>query len=230
MSKANCQNRLQRISANSPQQQPIARGAPRTVRSGAQKPKYGLLITGAVIIVIGSQAVKLANENYEAIRDSSGAGSAAGLGLAAIAVFLIGIFVTVIEVFKRLAAPDRAAESQYSAAVAKPVRSASNRARVISALVGFAFGTTAFFLVYLAAAAQFVETEAAEHFAIVFVPIALLLLLVSLFSGLVGLFVRGYSLGRVPVYFLFGGGLAFAAVRFFRINPLEWPQFLSLLQ
>ncbi len=83
---------------------------------------------------------------------------------------------------------------------------------------------------FLAAAARLVETEKAQLFASGGLVIGFLLMIVSALFGMVGLFLRGYALGRVPVYFLIGAGLTFAAVRVFGINMLEWQHFMVQLQ
>jgi len=230
MPNADFQDRLQRIGANSPIQQSMTRGAPQAGRTGMQKLNYGLIAVGAAIMVLGLQAVKYANENYEAIRDSNGIGAAAGLGLVGMVALLIGVIVMMRAVFKRRATLARADASQYSANVVQPVRKAPTGARVFFSLLGFAFGTIACLYMFMAAAARFVETETAYLFANGGVLIALFLALVSLLFGLVELFFRGYALGRVPVYFLFGGVLTFATVRIAGINMLEWQQFTTMLQ
>lgn len=230
MSNTDFQDCLRRISGNSPQQQQVARGAEHVGRSGPQKPNYVHAGVGGAIMALGIQAVKYTNENYEAIRESGAIGTLVGFGLGGMAAVLIGVFVIMRAVFKWRAAPATAAASQYSANVAPPVRKASTGARVFFSLLGFAFGTIACLYMFMAAAARFVETELAQDFSNGSALIALLLALVSLLFGLVGLFLRGYALWRVPIYFVFGGVLAFAAVRVAGINMLEWQQFIAKLQ
>lgn len=150
-----------------------------------------------------------------------------GLGLAGTGILLFGVFVMFRAVSDRFAAPDA---SQQSANVAQPVRQASNRAQVICSLFGLGLGTIASLYMFLAAAARLVETEKAQLFASGGLVIGFLLMIVSALFGMVGLFLRGYALGRVPVYFLIGAGLTFAAVRVFGINMLEWQHFMVQLQ
>lgn len=216
MSNADFQTRLQRISANAPQQQSIARDTPHKGQPRAQKPNYGLLALGGAVMVLGLQAVKYTNANYDAIRDSIGLGGAAGLGIATYAIFLTGIVVMARAVFKRRAA--------------QPMRKVSNRAKLLSSLFGFTLGTIACLLMFMTAAAKFVETEPAQLFSAGGALIAFLLLLLSILFGLVGLFFRRHALRRVPVYFFLGGGLTFATVRIAGINMLKWPQFIAMLQ
>ena len=181
-------------------------------------------------MTFGNHVVKFANVNYESIREDVGVNAAAGLGFAGAVIILFGVFMMFREIFKWWAAPARAVAPQQSAKVAQPVRGSSNRAKLICTLLGFAFGAIAMLYMFLGAAARFVETEKAELFSSGGVLIAALLVIVSSLIGIVGLFLRGYALGRVPVYFLIGAGLTFAAVRLFRINMLEWQQFTTTLQ
>jgi len=62
------------------------------------------------------------------------------------------------------------------------------------------------------------------------VLIAFISAVVSAFVGFVSLFARGYSLGRVPFYFVIGFARTFAAVQILRINLLGWPEFTAHLQ
>ena len=227
MSNSDFKERLQRIGANPTQQHPMI---PNAGRPRKRKPNLGLVGAGGAIMMIGIQVVKYANKNYEAIRDSSGFGTAAGLGLAGIAVFLLGIFVIIRGASKIHAAPDHADASQYSTNMAQPGRQPSNWARFFFSLLGFTLGTIACLYMFMAAAARFIETEKAEVFSAGAFLIAVVLAFVSLLFGLAGLFLRGYTLQRVPVYFLFGAVLTYATVRGFRINMLEWQQFMDYLK
>ena len=230
MSNADFQERLRRVGANSPQQQPIARSASRSGRPGLRKPNYGLVGAGGAVMMLGLQVVKYANANYEAIRDSSGVGTAAGLGLAGIAALLIGVFVMMRAAFKRASASVETTASRHSANAAKPVQRVSTGARVFFSLLGFALGMIACLYMFMASAARFVDTDTAQLFSNGGALIAIFLALLSLLFGLVGLFLRGYALWRVPVYFLVGGVLTFATVRVSGINMLEWQQFTASLQ
>jgi hypothetical protein len=230
VSDENFQDRLRRISANSQQQQPVAEGAGHVVRSKAPKPNYRLIGAGGAIMALGIQAVKFTNENYQSIKASSGAYAGLGLGLAGIVVFLVGIVVIVRGCSKMLAARTPASDLQYSASSAQAVRKPSKIARVFFSLLGLAFGTIACLYLFMAGAARFIETERAPAFVNGSVIIAIFLCLVSLLFGLVGLFLRGYALGRVPFYFLIGNMLTYVAVRAFKINMLEWKQLTDFLQ
>ncbi|WP_166418862.1 hypothetical protein [Cochlodiniinecator piscidefendens] len=226
MPNADFQDRLKNISANSPQQHPVTRGAPHTGHPGTLKPNIRHFVVGAAIMMIGRQVLKYANVNYETLRDGSGIEKAAGLGFAGTAIFVIGIIVMICSIFNKRTTPAKAAASQYSA----NVRLASAGTRVFFSLLGFIFGTISCLCMFTSAASRFVETEAAQHIEMVNLRIAFFLVFVSLLFGIVGFFLRGYALGRVPVYFLFGGVLTFATVRVTSVNMLEWQQFFGVLQ
>lgn len=221
MPKADFQDRLQRINANAPQHQPADPGVPKTEQARAQRTNYGLLVLGGAATALGFQAVKYTNRNFQTIGDSIGTGASAGLGVATYVVFLAGIVAMARAVLKRR--------------IAQPALKATKRVRLLFSFFGFALGTIACLLMFMSAAARFVETETAQIFSFGSGLTAFLLFLLSALFGLVGLFFRGYTLGRyalwrVPVYFLSGGALTFAAVRLARINMLEWPHFIAMLQ
>jgi hypothetical protein len=224
MSTADFQARLQRINANAPQQQPMVHGRLQANRAGAKKTNFGQLAVGAIAMSLGVQILKYPIKNYDAIRDGSGIGTAAGYGLAGTVVLLLSIFLIV------RAVPNRSKNSRYAANVELPVRQASNRAKLICSLLGFALGAIAFLYLYMAAASTGIETEKARIFAYGGLLIAAFLSTVAILIGMAGPFLRGYALGRVPVYFVIAAGLSFAAVRLFRVNILEWQQFTVLLQ
>lgn len=230
MSTANFQERLQRINAHAPQQQPMAQGSPQAMRTGARKLSVIQLVVGGLIMTFGNHVVKFAKVNYESIREDVGVNAAAGLGFAGAVIILFGVFMMFREIFKWWAAPARAVASQRSAIVAQPVRESSNRAKSICSLLGFCFGAIAMLNMFMSAAARFIETEKADLFLIGGLLIAALLVIVSSLIGMVGLFLRGYALGRVPVYFVIGAGLTITAVRLFKMNMLEWLQFTTILQ
>ena len=230
MSDENFQDRLRRISANSKHQQPMAEGTDHASRARPQKPNYRLVGAGGAIMVLGIQAVKFVNENYQSLKDSSGAYAGLGLGLAGIVVFLIGIVVIVRGCSRMLAANTSAPDSQYSASVAKAKRKPSKVAQVFFSLLGIVLGTVACLYMFMASAALLIETETAQVFSKGGFLIAGLLGLVSMLFGLISLFLRGYALGRVPFYFLISAILTFVIIRGFKIDTLSWLQSTALLQ
>ena len=226
MTNAGFQDRLQRLNANSPQQQSITRGVAHKERFRARKPNYRLMGLGGASIGLGVQVIKYTNENYQTIKDSSGIGTAAGLGVAGMVALLIGLILLI----RAIATPAKATTSECSSNMERPVRQTSTKARIVFSLLGFVLGAIACLYMFMSAAARLVETEAATTFSIGGFFIAGLLAFVSLLFGFTGLFFRGYALGRVPMYCLFGGMISFGSFRVLGINLLEWPEFITTLQ
>jgi len=83
---------------------------------------------------------------------------------------------------------------------------------------------------FAASATQFIGTEKGAVLMAWGLLIAFMSALVSALVGFVGLFARGYSLGRVPFYFVIGFAMTFAIVRILQINLFEWPAFTALLR
>ena len=219
MSNTEFRERLSRIGASSTQRQSMAGDAGVDVRSGPRRPNYLLVGAGGAIMVLGLQAVKFANQNYEAIRDANGPGLAAGVGLGGMVFLLFGVVVMM-----------RAAFGRRSRASARDLSTTERKGRILFSLLGFVFGAIASLSMFIRAAAKFIEGDNVQAFVSGSAVIALSAAFASLLLGLIGLFARGYALGRVPVYFLFGGVLTYAAVRILRVNLLEWPQFVTLVR
>lgn len=225
MPNSDFQDRLDRIRANS-QQRTSSQITGASGHSGARKMNRGALVAGALVTALGLQSVKFVNESYELIKADKGPGLAMGLGIAAIGAVFIGIIVMFRAVRPKLSA---SAQLQ-SAGPSAPVRQPSKLAQVIFSLLGFTLGTVASFYMFVSSAARLAETDRAQIIANGAVLIALVLTVVSLLIGLVGLFVSRYPLRRVPVFFLLGGMLLFSTFRAFRIHPVDWPQFMALMQ
>jgi hypothetical protein len=109
-------------------------------------------------------------------------------------------------------------------------RRASGLSRLVTSLLGAAMGVGTSACLFMAAAARFIETDQAQAFFGSAALVALLLAVVALTIGLVGLFVRGFSLGRVPFYFLVGAFFTWVAGYYLRLNLLGWPSFVNMLQ
>ena len=221
MSNNDFQERLERIRANAPHRTSVANG--RAVRQG---PNYGRVLVGGFLMAVGVQALKLTNRNYEAIRDSGGIGLAAVGGLVGAAVLVLGL-VVMARAFPRGCA--RASAPSPSDTV-QPLQQTSRLARVLFSLLGFLLGTVASFYMFVSSAAHIAGTERSQTVANGALLIALGLALLALLIGFAGLFVSRYPLRRVPVFFVLGGMLLMAAFRAFRIHPVDWPQFMALLQ
>ena len=177
-------------------------------------------------MMLGVKSVRYANENYEALRDESGIGVVVGFGLGGMLVAFVGIILMMRGI--RGNVPETAA--QGPADVVPPKRQASRKAQAISSVLGFTLGMAALFTMAMSATASRMETEPAQNFMIGASVLVLLVTLLVLLVGIVGLFLRGYSLGRVPVYYVFGVVLTFAVVRIMRVDMLDWPQLAASLQ
>ena len=227
MSDEDFKERLERIAAKSPHTQRVGSAAAVTGQPRLQKPRYHVVGAGGAIMSFGIQGIKYTHKNYDAIRDSGGVATAVGLGLAGIVLMVLGIYVIVRGCANRVAASDT---SPYATNAGQPMRQPSNWARVLFSLLGFAFGAIASFYMFVAAAARFVGTAKALHYSHGAQITVLTFTIVALLFGLCGIFLRGFALGRVPVYFVFGAVLTFAAVRLLRVNILDWPQFWPHVQ
>ena len=177
-------------------------------------------------MMLGVKSVRYANENYEALRDESGIGVVVGFGLGGMLVAFVGIILMMRGI--RGNVPETAA--QGPADVVPPKRQASRKAQAISSVLGFTLGMAALFTMAMSATASRMETEPAQNFMIGASVLVLLVTLLVLLVGIVGLFLRGYSLGRVPVYYVFGVILTFAVVRIMHVDMLDWPQLAASLQ
>jgi len=218
MSKSDFQDRLQRIGASSHQGSSVAPGPASIAPARAKKPGIGRFVIGGASLALGSYMVRHANVNYEALRDSSGIGVLALLGLGGMALTLLGAIMMWRAIFAR------------QVATKKAVRQASKTARVTTALLGFALGTAALFTIAMSTTASQMETEAAKSFMIGSSFLVLLVTFVVFLVGIVGLFLRGRSLVRVPVYYVFGVVITFAIVWILRVDMLDWPQLEAALQ
>lgn len=235
MSDEDFQQRLQRIAANTPQPQSAGAqhsglNAPKLGRARGLKPRYSLIGAGGGIMALGIQGVKYTNAHYEALKDSGRIATAMAIGVAGIAIFLLGIFVMSRGVTRRLAESSGSGASQYPSIVARPVRQPSNWARFLFSLLGLILGIIATLYMFASGAALFFDTEKAHLFTVGAVSIAMGLAILALLFGIVGLFLRGRGLGRVPVYFVFGAVLTYSAMWISRVNMADWPLFAAQMQ
>ena len=103
-------------------------------------------------------------------------------------------------------------------------------ARRRSSLIGFCLGVIACVSLIMAGAARIVNPDTGNVFSGLALLTVLVVTALAMLIGLVSLFFRGRSLHRVPLYFLAGGILTYAAFRLLRINLLDSPGFVALVQ
>jgi hypothetical protein len=211
------QDRLQRIAQNQPNG-PAQTGRYSAANGGG--PSLSKMVVAVIVIFAGAGLARFANENYEGLKADGGVGLALGIGLGAVATLIVGMVLFWRSVRNRTA---------QASLPARPQR-ASGAAQRRSSLFGVTLGIVACLSLFMAGAARIVNPDTGN----VFSGLALLAVLVStllaLLIGFVGLFLRGRSLHSVPLYFLAGGILTFAAFRLLRINLLEWPGFVAFVQ
>lgn len=235
MADENFQQRLQRIAANAPQAQGAGAqysgvNVPKPGRSGGQKPNFNLVGAGGGVMGFGIWVVRHTHSNYQAWKDAGKVATALGIGAAGIAIVMLGIYLISRGVMKRLDAPSGVTATQYGGTFGKPVRQPSNRARFLFSLLGFVFGVIAFLYMFASAAARSFDTERAHLFTMGAVVMAFGFAIVALLFGIVGLFLRGRGLGRVPIYFVFGAVLTYSVMWISHVNMAEWPIFAAQLQ
>ena len=170
-------------------------------------PRYGLLMAGALLFASGAQAIRFANHEYEAIRDGVGIGAAPAIGLAALLAALLGAILLIRAVVPgRVPAPRPAGASPLAPAVAT--------------LTGLALGVTACLALTLASAARFVEGGAA--LTSTGTATGVFCAVLAAVFGLAAPWVRGLSLGRIPLHFLTGLAVVWLAVRLSGTDVRDW--------
>ncbi len=213
MSDVDFQERLRRVNAN--------------IRNPSDHrphwPRFARLLVGSVFMALGMQALKYSNENFALIRDELGLAATAAIGLLSLVGLLLGGYLMCQAILNGFSTPRPVAQPGQA-------RTPSSAARVILTLIGLVLGCSAMLQMFMAGAAQHIDTQAAEQFRAGGVLLAFVLVIVAMLFGIVGIFLRGRGLWRVPLYFLFGAGLVFAIFKIARVNLLGWEPFVSGLQ
>lgn len=211
------QDRLQRIGARQGTgPSALDQGAP----TGTRGPNFVLMVVAVLVIFVGAGLVRFANENYETLRADGGVGLAISVGLASIAMVIFGIVLFWRSIRTRREPPPQMARP-YQA-------SAASRSR--SSLFGFALGILACVAMFMAAAARLVNPDTNNVFSGLALLTALAFTLLIVLIGIVGLFLRGRSLHRVPLYFVAGAILTYGVFWVFYIDLTKWPGFVALVQ
>lgn len=189
--------------------------------AGARAPdiRPGRFALACLIFLTGWQMIKLANSHYVEISDQYGIAAAAALGLGSFFLAILGV----VMMFGSLRAAPSAGLPE------RRVLQASLGARLFCATLGLSSGVLAVFFLYLAVAGRqlgvhgHVTAAAANGMAASSGIVALSITALAAILGLVGLFLRGFPLRRVPVFFLLGAMLLFTGFQTFRIHPTDWP-------
>jgi hypothetical protein len=218
MSSQDFHKRLQRLENNT-QQHPIS-----TNSAPQKKPNMRLVALGGGLIGLGGWTIRRANENYEAIKESSGIGGAAFFGLLGIIFFLIGVFLIYRASFNATKQSTNAHETPQQKRVV------STTSRRVTTILGTALGLIACFYMFLVSASRSIETETAGIFYLGGLVIVFFATFLALICGFLGLFIRGYALWRVPYFFLVSSILLFYTMKFLRVDALKWQAFVDYMQ
>ncbi len=224
MSNSDFEDRLSRIKS--------AGGQHSTVPSGGPEKTSFLrgIILGAVAVTAGAQLIKVANTNYDSIRDQYGIPAAAGLGLGSIALMVLGVVL-----FIRAVLPSRGVangQSSFSHASRAQVQTSAG-ARLFFSLFGLSLGGLACLFMYVGNAGRQlgvtgqVDAETARAMATGSAVAAILLVALGFLIGFVGLFVRRLPLRRVPVFLILGAMALYTTFQTLRIHPTNWPTFMA---
>ena len=220
MANQDFQDRLSRIGSR-PAQNSYYATAQR--QPAPKRPGIASAALAGAIFALGVKLVRDTNQNYENVRDSAGAESAALLGLLALVLMLVGAILMLRFLWRTIRPAPAAPRERHEA---------SGFARFFYSTLGLGLGASASAIMFTAVVAKHTESrnETADMLAANGLSVGILLLLLALLLGFLGLFFRGRGLGRVPVYFFVGSVIVWAGVRLSRVNLLEWEPLIAALQ
>jgi hypothetical protein len=228
MTNPDFEDRLARIKSSPPR----SAGGP-TAGPGKTGGRFSRLVLALVFVGVGGQLIKIANQNYETIRDQYGILAALGIGLGAIGFMILGITLLFRALWPTPSMPMSSSGYAYPTGATRLPPRTSAGARLFFSLLGMGLGALACLFMYLANAGRQlgidgkVDAEAARAMMGGSTIAAFLLLALAALIGFVGLFVRRLPMRRVPVFFLLGAMLLFATFRTFEIHPINWPTFMA---
>lgn len=191
------------------------------VKERRNGPKLAKLALGALCMLLSFFALRAANSSYDALKATDRADMIAGLGFGGAITLLLGTVLMLKAFSKRKKTQHTAVEER---------REASTLAQLIFTFCGLAMGAIACLYMFAASAARHIDTQTAQQVYHGGQMIVLILLCLSLLFGFVGMFLRGYALGRVPVYFVVGAVVTYFASGFAGLNLLEWQPFVAAIQ
>lgn len=193
--------------------------APLVTSETGRGPNIVLMIFAVFVILLGGGLIRFTNENYERLRADGGTELTLAFGIAAFATILLGIVWFWRSLQKRPAPMPRLSEPA-------PVSQTAGRGPLV---FGLALGVIACFSMFMTSAARLLN-PAMDNIVSAFAFLAAVsLTLLAFLIGIIGLFRRGSALRRVPLYYLAGAILTYAAFRLFYIDLRTWPWFVSLV-
>lgn len=226
MSNSDFEDRLSRIKAAGGQS---AVPAPGTITGRRAQMNLGRTFIACLALSTGLYLIRVANQNYDSIKDEHGIPAALGMGIGSFALVILSIIL----MFRAVRPVVAAASGSHTTSAPQPRVETSAAARAFFSLFGLAMGALACFLLYVSNAGRQlgvtgqVDAETANGMATGSAIAAILLLGLALLLGFIGLFVRGLPMRRVPVFFLLGGMLLYTSFQTLRIHPANWPEFMS---
>lgn len=229
MSHTSFQDRLERIGApiTPPGDTNIA-GRKKPKRTSG-KPRYGLGLLGVVLMPMSLHPLKRAVPAYNALQDGTGVTPDVTTALFG-ALMLAASFFLILRAFPSKAARKTQKAQKVAQAQQGERVKASPAQRAKTSLIGFCLGalTTAF--VWMIPAATEIGTERARSFVVGGGTILLYVGVLVLCYGIIGIFARGKSLGRVALFYIYGAVICGSMLYFFKVDMLEFPALVQLLQ
>lgn len=228
MPNSDFEGRLSRIKAGA-RQSAVPSSSAEGIKSGRRR----RFIVACFTIGAGGQLIRVANINYDSLRDQYGVLAAAGLGLVSIAIMIFGVFLMIGAVRPARSASAYPSTPAYPTSVARPQVQASAGARLFFSLFGLALGGLACLFMYVGNASRQlgvtgqVDPETANAMATGSAIAAFLLVALGFFIGFIGIFVRRLPMRRVPVFLVLGTMLVFTSFQMLSIHPANWPTFMA---
>ncbi len=232
MSNENFHERLERIKAGSGQRSAPAPALGTITGRRAQMNLRGTFIA-CFLLSIGLYLIRVANRNYDSIRDEYGIPAALGMGIGSFALVIYSIILMFRAVRPVGAAASTGATWSYPTSAPQPGVKTSAGARAFFSLFGLGLGALACFFLYVGNAGRQlgvtgqVDAETAKGMATGSVIAAIFLVVLALLMGFIGLFVRRLPMKRVVVFFVLGAMLLYTSFQTLRIHPSNWPAFMA---
>jgi hypothetical protein len=228
MSNSDFEDRLSRIKAAGGQK---AASAPGTITGRRAQMNIKGFVVSCFVMGAGLQLIKVANRNYDSIKEEYGVAAALGMGLGSFAVLILSIILFFRAVRPVVPSASVAATGSYQTTLQQPRVQTSAGARAFFSLLGLAMGAIACMFMFVGSGVQRlgtigeVDKKAADTLFLGSVTIAFTLVAVALLIGFLGLFFRGLPMRRVPVFFFLGAMALYTTFQTLRTHPMNWPTF-----